>query len=127
MKVIELTDRVLFLDDIIQIYKEDNYCPIRYHIQTNNGTYRITSEDYNKIQDYLLSLNEKVEIIEEEPRNIEVCGTLFTKSEYDRLTQIGEEKKIPEKLPNKFHYTDEEENFANKINEIIKYLKSKEK
>ena len=28
-------------------------------------------------------LNDEVEILEEEPRDIEVCGSLFTKSEYN--------------------------------------------
>ena len=37
-------------------------------------------------------LNLEIEIIEEEPRNIEVCGSLFTKSEYDKLARIKEEE-----------------------------------
>ena len=44
------------------------------------------------------NLNDEVEIIEEEPRDIEVCGSFFTKSEYDKLAHSEEEKKIPEKL-----------------------------
>ena len=40
------------------------------------------------------SLNDEVEIIEEEQRDIEVCGTLFTKSEYDKLANSEEDKKI---------------------------------
>ena len=41
---------------------------------------------------------------------------------YDFKTIELEEKKIPKKLPNNFHYTGEEENIANKINEVIDYL-----
>lgn len=40
----------------------------------------------------------------------------------DTVEILEEEKKIPEKLPNNFHYTGEEENIANKINEVIDYL-----
>ena len=79
------------------------------------------------------------EIIEE-PRDIEVCGSLFTKSEYDKLAH-SEEKKIPEKL-NDFTIavgsvdeSDIEEyiqklfnqqyEIFKRINSIIDYLKSK--
>lgn len=41
-----------------------------------------------------LWLNKEVEIIEEEPRDIEVCGSWFTKSEYDKLAHSEEDKKI---------------------------------
>jgi hypothetical protein len=43
----------------------------------------------------------------------------------NKVEILEEEKKIPEKITNKFHYTGEEEEFAKKINEIIDYLKSK--
>lgn len=82
-------------------------------------------------------LNAQVEIIEDEPRDIEVCGSLFTKSEYDNLFRCEEEKKIPEKLffTHISNYNDQSvvnNNFNNyfkttqeTINEIIDYLKSK--
>jgi len=90
------------------------------------------------------SLNWEVEILEEEPRDIEVCGSWFTKSEYDKLAHSEEEKKIPEKLPyyslekiqeakNKDEWREERisllekrvSDYHIKINEIIDYLKSK--
>ena len=65
-------------------------------------------------------LNEEVEIIEE-PRNIEVCGSLFTKSEYDELTKSNEDKKI-EKLGafNIKKFYDDYPETANFILEIFK-------
>ena len=90
--------------------------------------------------DYVVmnSLNEEVEILEEEPRDIEVCGSFFTKSEYDKLAQGKEEKKIPEKLEGidslfKIEQDLDLKGFLawqkannkiieNKINEIISYL-----
>ena len=91
-------------------------------------------------------LDEKiVEILEEEPRNIEVCGSWFTKSEYDKLAHCEEQKKIPEKIEfsadgypiyvscldgddiKHTHANDYDIFIANKINEIIDYLKSKGK
>lgn len=84
-------------------------------------------------------LNDEVEILEEEPY-VEVCGSWFTKSEYDKLF-LEEEKKILEKLEeprfNKGRYyikdingddseiSGIERTFRLKINEIIDYLKSK--
>ena len=91
-------------------------------------------------------LNNEVEIIEEEPRNIEICGRFFTKSEYDKLICNKEEKKIPEKLEtyrdrNNEIFLDDlcykympihkdslsfnEQVIVGEINAIIDYLKSK--
>ena len=96
----------------------------------------MTSEEEWKLAYFL---NAEVEILEEEPRNIEVCGTWFTKSEYDKLAQSEEQKKIPEKLTDILRVNDlippVDENMykiwqqtiknQNKINSIIDYLKSK--
>lgn len=60
MKVIDLKDRTLFVDDIIQLYIEEKYSPERYNIQTTNGIYLVYKEDYFKVKDYLLSLNDEV-------------------------------------------------------------------
>jgi hypothetical protein len=111
MKVIELTNRVLFLDDIIQIFEEYS----TYYVATKNGTCKITKNDYFKIKNCLLSLNDKVEILEEE-------------------------KKIPEKLYwNKNDFTYPEGNLMSeetadmlmeiqdKVNFILDYLKRKGK
>ena len=95
----------------------------------------------------LIRLDNFEEIIKEEPRNIEVCGSLFTKSEYDKLAHSEEEKKIPEKIDyivekkegrfgeyNDYYLPFEKANVGlcdvdkfiiDKINEIIDYLKSK--
>lgn len=77
-------------------------------------------------------LNEEVEIIEEEPRDIEVCGSLFTKSEYDKLAGIKEDKKIEElDIYNCFkvmgydktgRLDDNFQKISDKINEIIDKL-----
>lgn len=85
-----------------------------------------------------ITLNDEVEILEEEPRDIEVCGSLFTKSGYDKLTHSEEEKKIPEKLiPTSLKgidNLDEKIEIAHidtisvieTVNQLIDYLKSKE-
>lgn len=94
-------------------------------------TEEIIEECKNAI-DQIIEFENK-EILEEEPRNIEVCGSLFTRSEYDKLAQSEEQKKIPEKL-DEYIYTDSLnynqcnymfEKLINKYNEIIDYLKSK--
>jgi tRNA A37 N6-isopentenylltransferase MiaA len=73
MKVIELSERTIFVDDIKEIYQETNFVPIRYKVITNNGDYRIDKEDYDKIQQYLLSLNEPIyeELPKEDNKKIE--------------------------------------------------------
>ena len=59
MKVIELSDRTIFVDDIKQIYQEDNYNPIRYTVSTKNGDYRINKEELkNKIINICIKLKE---------------------------------------------------------------------
>ena len=80
-----------------------------------------------------ITLNDEVEILEEEPRDIEVCGSLFTKSGYDKLTHSEEEKKIPEKLDKYADVSGDlacgwsfaEKKLKDKIDEIIDYLKNK--
>ena len=59
--------------------------------------------------------NDEVEIIEEEPRNIEVCGSFFTKSEYDELAKSNEDKKI-ERVDREL---DNDGYLSKKLNEII--------
>ena len=61
----------------------------------------------------------------EEPRNIEVCGSLFTKSEYDELAKSNEDKKIAKLIGDWQNVFNEKiqqdfvEIILNKINEII--------
>lgn len=83
---------------------------------------------------YSFDLNDEVEIIEEEPRDIEVCGSLFTKSECDKLAGIKEDKKIERIGANNYKWNykydiktpqavvDNLELVRQKINEIIDYL-----
>lgn len=100
MKVIELTERTIFVGDIKQIYQEDNYCPTRYTVSTKNGDYRINKEDYYKIQQYLLSLNEP--IYEELPK------------EYKKIAKIGKLNQVSDNKQHLNNYI-----LRNKINEII--------
>lgn len=109
----------------------------RYLIMEYDGEEYIEQTNKKPFLYYIWNLNEKVEILEEEPRNIEVCGSLFTKSEYDKLARSEEEKKIPERLiPTSLKgidNLDEKIEIAHidtisaieTINEIIDYLKSK--
>lgn len=91
----------------------------------------------------LFALDKEVEIIEE-PRDIEVCGSWFTKTEYDKLAKAND-KKI-EKLPyyslvtiqqttTKEEWVDESicllekrvNDYHNKINEIIDKINNEER
>ena len=86
------TPKIKFNNSIYEYHdKEHGYC--RYY---HDNTYICLDTDY-----YLFDiLNDEVEILEEEPRDIEVCGTWITKSEYDKLAHSEEEKKIPERVLN---------------------------
>lgn len=88
-------------------------------------------------------------LVKEEPRDIEVCGTWITKTEYDKLAHCEEEKKIPtlndiresyglprieeKKIPEKLPKTVTDNACSSKdmrliaitINQLIDYLKSK--
>lgn len=65
-----------------------------YHVYKDSQVFDEEDEDYVQwFIDYDW-LNEEIEIIEEEPRNIKVCGSLFTRSEYNKLAGIEEDKKI---------------------------------
>lgn len=122
---------------------------IVFILDKDNNEYKREDEDAEEFYteymiDGFVDLTDEVEIIEEEPRNIEVCGSLFTKSEYDKLAGIKEDKKI-EKLEtydivgnifledccfkyipiDKEKLTANEQVFVNKINEIIDKLEEK--
>lgn len=107
--------------------------PEGYFRSVINSNWIALTTDFN-IYDIL---NDEVEILEKEPRDIEVCGSLFTKSEYDKLAHSEETKKIPEKITINDNGTigfpkgewtarNMDKAFAMKINSIIDYLKSKE-
>ena len=107
MKVIKLTNRTIFVDDIISIYEEhkcSDYSKYSdYYVETKYKNIPVDEYDYKIVQDYLLSLNEPI---------------------YEELPK--KDKKI-EKL-NEHFYQDEPALIAimaHKINEIIDYLKSK--
>ena len=121
--------------ETFNIGKGDNYFTAEWEEEKG---YRISYDGtyyYLKISDY--NLNDEVEILEEEPY-VEVCGSWFTKSEYDKLF-LEEEKKIPEKLTdilivddlvppvneNMYKIWEQTIKNHNKINEICDYLKSK--
>lgn len=117
--------------ETFNIGKGDNYFTaewkeVKGYRANYDGTYY-----YLEIRDY--NLNDEVEILEEEPRDMEVCGSLFTKSEYDKLAHSEEDKKIPEKLDKYAYISDNlasewsgsEKKLKDKINEIIDFLKSK--
>ena len=108
MKVIDLLNKIAngeVEQDIEFFYKKEKY----RHIDNLFGDYYVEEV-----------LNDEVEIVE--PKDIEVCGTLFTKSEYNKL--FKEDKKI-EKIPKKdkngniYLYSNEALEIIDKINEII--------
>ena len=56
MKVIDLGNRVIFTNTIEAIY-ENEYADV-YYIETSRGDYKVSSKIYNKVKEYLLSLND---------------------------------------------------------------------
>lgn len=94
MKVIDLKKTTIYVDDIQRIYIETNYSPERYNIQTTNGTFLVDREDYFKVKDCLLSLNDEVELMED--KKIEklsfgdVSGTPKRANENDIIDKINE-------------------------------------
>jgi hypothetical protein len=64
MKVMQLTDRIIFVDDIVSTYEEykcgeyTNYTA--YYIETKNKRISVKESDYKKVKEYLLSLNEPI-------------------------------------------------------------------
>lgn len=158
MKVIDLLDKIANGEEVPKkvkyknkIYEWKEYDTCYGKIWTKKGwkkEFGYVAEE-NRTYFYLKhcyqDLNDEVEIIEEEPRNIEVCGSLFTRSEYNRLAGIEEDKKI-EKIETyeiagnifiddaSFKYipidkdklTANEQVFVDKINEIIDKIISME-
>lgn len=131
MKIIKIIDLYNKIVKGETMPKEIIWCHCKYEWNGLEENYYSNSDD-NGLFDYAPKykfLNDEVEIIEEEPRDIEVCGSWFTKSEYDKLAHSEEEKKIPKKIPlsNYHNSTDDikEKVLINKINEIIDYLNSK--
>ena len=142
MKVIELLTKIANGEEVPdKIYYDGNdYKLVEYGETTK--LYQCLSEPYELINIKTDRLNEKVEIIQEEPRNIEVCGSFFTRSEYNRLAGIKEDKKIEKiKILNCDNYIKKEnyetiltmqeialdiQTLRHKFDEIIDYLEEKE-
>ncbi len=107
IKVIDLGDRVIFTDTIIGTYHQESYNNrISYYVSTTNGIYSITKDNYNKINEYLLSFNEElpkedkkiekldlsdwVEITSSEDCKPEMLATLFNKNAIAFSSKINE-------------------------------------
>ena len=94
IKVIDLKKRTIYVDDIEQIYRDNTYTPERYNIQTTYGTYLVDKEDYFKVKDYLLSLNDEVEIIEDKKIEtidpIDYCHSTDTSKDMVLVEKINE-------------------------------------
>ena len=128
MKVIDLLNKIANNEEVPKKIKYNDY------IYTAKGNAKEHFVDYCSEEDewcfnhYVRyeNLNDEVEIIEDPPKEeilINVCGTLFTKSEYDELAETKEDKKIE-----KLEYMHKEncenvpiriEDILDKINEII--------
>ena len=89
MKVIDL------LNMISKGEKVPKYVVYYNMLKDKTDTMMVCKESiFYKLDQLEIQLNSRVEVIEEEPRDIEVCGSLFTRSEYNRLAGIKEDKKI---------------------------------
>ena len=147
MKIIDLLNKIakgeevpkkIAIQNDVLIYNEDEILNLQdcyYMADEEDATWKI----------WAYELNDEVEIIEEETEEIiEVCGSLFTKSEYDKLAYSEEEKKIPEKIDNLIGYDIQQfddlkeyveittndlfgkvNKVIDKVNQVIDYLKSK--
>lgn len=143
MKTIKMIDLLNKIVNGEEVPKQIKYSNKIYTLSNLVNDYMNEDGDYltYKFDDFDI-LNDEVEILEEEPRDIEVCGSLFTKSEYDKLAHSEKPKKIPEKLKieqgslmNNFYIKNEfgtqcfltkhSKILADKINEILDYLESK--
>lgn len=102
IKIIDLKKRTIYVDDIEQIYCDNSYIPERYNIQTTYGTYLVDKEDYFKVKDYLLSLNDEKEIIKEDKKIERITNEAFLNSPFGELV-------------------------GGKINEIIDYINKEKK
>ncbi len=81
IKVIDLGDRVIFADTIIGTYRQEGYNNLfSYYVSTTNGNYSIRKDNYDKINEYLLSFNEP---LPKEDKKIEKIGAFNIKKFYD--------------------------------------------
>lgn len=143
MKVIELLNKIANGEAPKTIlYSNETY----WYDARENNYYRYFARDLDDEDiEYLFygynildMLEDEIVIIKDEPRDIEVCGSLFTRSEYNRLAGIKEDKKI-EKLESyiscgwngtckdlkREDLFSDLKKIGNKINEIIDYINDK--
>lgn len=131
MKVIDLLNKIANNEEVPKkiFYPGVYRCVLVYDEKQKDysvlGEYYMFKDlySYQKTQDFI---NDEIMVIEDEPRDIEVCGSLFTRSGYNRLAEIKEDKKI-EKLDMKamkqdFNTVENELILGYKINEIIDRL-----
>lgn len=111
MKTIQLTNRIIFVDDIVSIYEENkcgefqNYT--NYYIETKNKRISVNKNDYEKVRYYLLSLNEPIiEELPKEDKKILKLGMTY-------LKKIDKDVSIAEK------FSQAEQAIVDKINELV--------
>lgn len=125
MKVIDLLQRIANGEEVpkkIQVYSDI------FVLDEGNKLYEHESTRTNLLSIYNGNiLNYEVRIKEEEPKDIEVCGSLFTKSEYDKLAEIKEDKKIEKIGIIYYSETPTEAILHKKIDEIIDYINKEDK
>lgn len=135
VRVIDLLNKIANGEEVPEKIKVGN---IIWSFDKKEKTYFMNNTNIQLfyVEKITKRLNDEVEVIEEEPRDIEVCGSLFTRSEYNRLAGIKEDKKI-EKIDLSewaeitysedwkmlaYDFNRNSNLFVNKINEIIDYL-----
>ena len=83
MKVINLGKRIIFTDDIQYIYNEERcgeyHDYTEYYIVTKVGKFNVDKYEYDKVKEYLLSLNED---IPKEDKKIEQIGKSYDIEKY---------------------------------------------
>lgn len=140
MKTIKVIDILVNIANGKEVPKKIKFDEHIYkYVNRTDELYNYKREDGKYLEEVWMItniLNSEVEIIEDtlkEERNINVCGTLFTKSEYDELAKSKEDKKI-EKLEDNTAYDDynvwevwnkKEKILVSKINEIIDKVNGK--
>jgi len=96
IKVIELSNRIIFVDDILTIYKKDEWGEYQklntdYYIKTKYGNILVSYSDYKKVKEYLLSLNESIyEELPKEEKKIEKMEFCYEVS--DKMQNANNER-----------------------------------
>ena len=119
MKVIELSRRIIFVNDIVSIYNEykcgEFINHTDYYIETKHGRISVEEDDYKKVKEYLLSLNEEKEDTPKEDKKIEKLETYK-----DRNNDIFLDNLCYKYMPiHKDSLSFNEQVIVDKLNEII--------